>query len=89
MKVTLILSAFVTAIMAQSVDTVSATASGVCEPHNDHWLALLRLPNHPIIDTPQALPRRRPRTHYTPGPCIKDRICSISHDIFAIARRRR
>ncbi|KAH6517528.1 hypothetical protein HBI07_242610 [Parastagonospora nodorum] len=37
MKVALVLFAAAAAVMAQSVDTVSATQSGVCEPHNDHW----------------------------------------------------
>ncbi|KAF1918261.1 hypothetical protein BDU57DRAFT_586715 [Ampelomyces quisqualis] len=37
MKVTFILLSAAAAVMAQSVDSVSATVSGVCEPHNDHW----------------------------------------------------
>ncbi|KAH7089981.1 hypothetical protein FB567DRAFT_315701 [Paraphoma chrysanthemicola] len=39
MKITLLLFAAAATVMAQSQsrDTVSATASGVCEPHDDHW----------------------------------------------------
>ncbi|KAF2826479.1 hypothetical protein CC86DRAFT_406743 [Ophiobolus disseminans] len=35
MRTTLVLFAAVAAVVAQ--DTVSATRSGVCEPHDDHW----------------------------------------------------
>ncbi|OAK96531.1 hypothetical protein IQ06DRAFT_44414 [Phaeosphaeriaceae sp. SRC1lsM3a] len=53
MKVTLLLLTAAAAVMAQSVDTVSATASGVCEPHNDHWHCPAGVPEP---TTPPALP---------------------------------
>jgi hypothetical protein len=37
MKFTLLFLSATALLSAQSVDTVSATQSGVCEPHNDHW----------------------------------------------------
>jgi hypothetical protein len=37
MKFTLLFLSAAALLSAQSVDTVSATQSGVCEPHNDHW----------------------------------------------------
>jgi hypothetical protein len=59
MKVALVLFAAAAAVMAQSVDTVSATQSGVCEPHNDHWLGYLLVYLSDRTDNHQALPRRR------------------------------
>jgi hypothetical protein len=41
MKLTLLLLSAAAAVVAQTLDTVSATASGACEPHNDHWYTTL------------------------------------------------
>jgi hypothetical protein len=41
MKLTLLLLSAAAAVIAQTLDTVSATASGACEPHNDHWYTTL------------------------------------------------
>jgi hypothetical protein len=69
MKVILVLFAAAAAVMAQSSDTVVATASGVCEPHGDHWsvVPLLHLPNQHANPPPRHCPSGVPEPTAAPA----------------------